>query len=66
MKKDDLSFGQLMTPEELSGYLRISKSTIYKLTSKGLLPGFKVGDSWRYDGGEILSLIRGGKINKRE
>ena len=66
MKKDDLSFGQLMTPEELSGYLRITKSTIYKLTSKGLLSGFKIGDSLRFDGAEILSLIRGGKISKKE
>jgi len=64
MKKDDLSCGQLMTPEELSEYLRISKYTIYKLTSKGLLPGFKIGDSWRFDGGEILRLIRGKRISK--
>ena len=53
-----------MTPQELSGYLRVSKSTIYKLASAGQLPGFKIGDSWRFERGEILKLMRGERIGK--
>ena len=33
---------------ELSSYLRISKSTLYKLAQKGKVPGQKVGKHWRF------------------
>jgi len=66
MRKNDLPFGQLMTSEELAGCLRLSKSSIYHLASTGQLPGFKIGDSWRFDGGEILKLIRGERIGKNK
>ena len=36
------------TVEELAKYLRIKPITIYKHASKGKLPAFKVGASWRF------------------
>lgn len=38
----------LMTANEVSEYLRIPKSTVYKLVQEGKIPGFKVGRHWRF------------------
>ena len=40
--------GDVMTIEDLSEYLKVSKSTLYKLAQKGSLPGQKVGKHWRF------------------
>lgn len=37
-----------MTIGELSKYLKISASTLYKLANDGRLPGQKVGRHWRF------------------
>ena len=55
----------LVTAKELGRYLKLSESTIYKLASDGELPGFKIGDSWRFDMDEILRLIRNSKRTVR-
>jgi len=38
----------VMTIDELSAYLKIAKSTLYKLAQEGKLPGQKVGRHWRF------------------
>ncbi|MBW1902168.1 MAG: helix-turn-helix domain-containing protein [Deltaproteobacteria bacterium] len=38
----------VLTIEELAVYLKISKSTLYKLAQKGEVPGHKVGKHWRF------------------
>lgn len=38
----------VMTIAELSKYLKISRSTLYKLAQEGKLPGQKVGRHWRF------------------
>ena len=50
--------GNIVTAKELSRYLKVSDSTIYKLAHAGCLPGFKIGDSWRFDFDEIIDLIK--------
>jgi len=40
--------GEVMTIDELSEYLKISTSTLYKLAQGGALPGTKVGRRWRF------------------
>ncbi|TET32856.1 MAG: DNA-binding protein [Planctomycetota bacterium] len=39
---------RVLTIGELSEYLKISKSTLYKLAQEGNLPGQKVGKHWRF------------------
>ena len=39
---------EIMSIEELAEYLKISKSTLYKLAQEGGLPGQKVGKHWRF------------------
>ncbi len=52
---------KLMTAKELGQFLKLSESTIYKLVSNGEIPGFKIGDSWRFELEEIRKLIRESK-----
>lgn len=39
---------EIMTLEELSIYLKIPKSTVYKLVQDGRIPGQKLGKQWRF------------------
>lgn len=38
----------IMTISEVSVYLKIPRSTVYKLVQEGKLPGQKVGRHWRF------------------
>ena len=38
----------VMTLEELAGYLKLPKSTVYKLVQEGRIPGQKLGKQWRF------------------
>ena len=38
----------VLTITELSKYLKISRSTLYKLAQEGKLPAQKVGRHWRF------------------
>ena len=38
----------VLTIDELSDYLRISRSTLYKLAQEGRVPCQKVGRHWRF------------------
>lgn len=40
--------GSVMTITELSVYLKVSRSTLYKLAQAGRVPGQKVGKHWRF------------------
>ena len=44
----DKTHDDVMTIDELSVYLKIPKSTLYKLAQEGRLPGQKVGRHWRF------------------
>jgi excisionase family DNA binding protein len=52
---------KILTAKELSQFLKLSESTIYKLASNGEIPGFKIGDSWRFELEEIQKMIRESK-----
>lgn len=39
---------RLVTVKELSTYLRVHSSTIYRLLKRGEIPGFKLGSDWRF------------------
>ena len=49
---------EFWTAEEVSNYLRIPQSTIYKLAQDKVLPGFKVGKHWRFRRETILEWIK--------
>lgn len=39
---------QVMTIDELAAYLKVAKSTLYKLAQEGRVPAQKVGKHWRF------------------
>jgi excisionase family DNA binding protein len=57
---------KIMTAKEVSQFLKLSESTIYKLASSGEIPGFKIGDSWRFELEEIQKMIRDSKRKGRK
>jgi excisionase family DNA binding protein len=50
MKK---STGDVLTIDELAIYLKIPKSTLYKLAREGKIPSQKIGRRWRFWKGAI-------------
>jgi len=50
----------IMTVDEVAEYLKLSKITVYKLTQKGEIPGFRIGSSWRYNRDKIDEIARVG------
>lgn len=43
-----VKIGDVLTIDDLSDYLKISKSTLYKLVREGSIPCQKVGRHWRF------------------
>ena len=39
----------ILTVQELSAYLRVHPTTIYRLLRTKQIPGFRVGSDWRFD-----------------
>jgi excisionase family DNA binding protein len=39
----------VLTLEELASYLRVHRSTVYRMLKKGQIPAFKVGSDWRFN-----------------
>ncbi len=53
---------QLLTPDELAGLFKISKSSVRRLIDKRQIPFFKVGGSLRFDMNDILSYLQQKRI----
>ena len=49
---------EVMSIDELAEYLKISRSTLYKLAQEGGLPCQKVGRRWRFHKGAIDDWLR--------
>ena len=48
----------IMTMEEVADYLKLKLKTAYAIASRGDIPGFKVGGSWRFRRSEIEKWIK--------
>ena len=47
----------LLTFKEAMGFLRVSRSTIYRLMWSGQLRGYKVGSAWRFYHQDLLDAV---------
>ena len=47
----------ILTIKEVADYLKVNERTIYRLAAGGELPGFKVGNSWRFKQNELEQYI---------
>lgn len=50
---------EVMTIREVSTYLRIPQSSLYKLAQEGKIPGKKVGRHWRFHRTAIDEWLKG-------
>jgi excisionase family DNA binding protein len=57
---------ELLTFKEAMDYLRISRSTLYRIMESGKLTGHKVGSTWRFFREDVRAGIRGGTTKKEE
>ena len=56
----------VFTVDELAIYLKIAKSTLYKLAQEGKLPGQKVGKHWRFRKASIIRwLEENDRLNRK-
>ena len=55
---------ELLTAEEISKFLRLPLSTIYKLAQEKKLPGFKVGRHWRLRNDSIREWVLQQELNQ--
>lgn len=59
--------GDVLTIVGLSAYLKISKSTLYKLVREGKIPCQKIGRQWRFHKDAIDRWLQNDSYNaKRE
>ena len=56
-----MNLPDVMTIDELAGYLQLSKSTLYKLAQEGKVPGQKVGKHWRFHKDAIDDWLKTGQ-----
>jgi excisionase family DNA binding protein len=49
---------EIMTIKEVAAYLKLTEKTAYRLAAEGIIPGFKVGGSWRFRKEEIVQWTR--------
>lgn len=48
---------EIMTPSEVASLLKIHLKTVYKLAEKGIIPGNRIGRSWRFSRTDVLELV---------
>ena len=55
---------EILTIDEVAAYLKAGKRTVYRLASKGTIPAFKLGGTWRFRRAELDQWIasRIGKV----
>ena len=49
---------EVLTTEEASKFLRISRQTLYKLVERGKVPGMKVGQGYKFLRNDLISSLR--------
>jgi excisionase family DNA binding protein len=55
-----------MTPSEVADLLKIHLKTVYKLAEKGVIPGNRIGRSWRFSRSDVMELVSSRTMNLSE
>jgi len=56
-RKEKKRMEEIMTPSEVAALLKIHLKTVYKLAERGVIPGNRIGRSWRFSRGDVLELV---------
>ncbi|MBI5415839.1 MAG: helix-turn-helix domain-containing protein [Candidatus Omnitrophica bacterium] len=54
-----MQFQQLLTIDEVAGYLRVKRRTIYEWLKKGKIPAIKTVGQWRFKKEKIDAWLDG-------
>ena len=52
----------ILTFKELSEYLRLTRTTVWKYANEGKIPGFRVGRRWKFHKSQIDSLLNNSNL----
>ena len=55
---------KLLTIDEVAGYLRLNRYTVYRMAERGELPGAKVARRWRFTETDIIRWIQRKKMGR--
>ncbi|MGL4734876.1 MAG: helix-turn-helix domain-containing protein [Enterovibrio sp.] len=47
----------VLTIKEVAEYLKVNERTIYRLAANGELPGFRVGNAWRFKQSDLAAWV---------
>ena len=64
--KEGLMETKWLTVIEAAQYLKMGRSTVYKLAQEGKLPTHKVGRQWRFDAKELDRWLKSWKLANLE
>ncbi len=56
-KREQSRVEEILTPSQVAELLQIHVKTVYRLTEEGLIPGNRIGHSWRFRKSHILDLV---------
>jgi excisionase family DNA binding protein len=56
---------ELMTVQEVAGYLRVNKKTIYRLLERGNIPAAKIGHQYRFNKASIDEWLQQGSMEMK-
>ncbi len=48
----------ILTIREVAAYLKLTEKTAYRYAADGIIPGFKVGASWRFKKSDVDAWIK--------
>ena len=57
---------EIMTPSEVANLLKIHLKTVYNLAENGVIPGNRIGRSWRFSRSDVLELVSSKPMNLSE
>jgi excisionase family DNA binding protein len=56
----------ILTVKELCDLLRVHPATVYKIARKGKIPGFRIGNEWRFRKDAILQWMAEKSMQSRQ
>jgi len=56
-KKPDMQPDPLMSLPEVAEYLQVAEQTVYNWAHQGTIPGFKLGNIWRFKKSDLDTWI---------
>ena len=60
---DDAMTSRVMTVPEVAEFLKVHRTTIYRMVRKGQIPSFKIGNNYRFDRDAIEKWMIDRQVN---